>query len=416
MSNFQDAQSVLVGGVNSPVRAFKGVGGEPIFVRLGKGAYFEGEDDRSYLDFVLSWGPLILGHAPDVVLDAITKTAHQGTSFGAPCVLETQLATLVQSLIPSIEKIRFVSSGTEATMSALRLARGFTGRSKIIKFEGCYHGHADSLLVAAGSGGLTLGTPNSAGVPDAFVSETVVVPYNDLAVVKAVMSTEIAGIILEPVCGNMGLIQPQPGFLEGLRALCDEHGALLIVDEVMTGFRHQGFSAHALYGITPDLTCLGKVIGGGLPCGAFGGRAEIMDRLAPLGDVYQAGTLSGNPLAMAAGIATLSELKRIGLDGAISKTTELAELLRDVITSQNLEMQVDHVGTMWGIFCKQGEVRNLADVTRCDFECFSQLFHHFLDHGVYIAPSQYEAGFMSVVHTSDDLQRVTNALADFKKK
>lgn len=413
VSLFNEAKSVLVGGVNSPVRSFRSVGGDPVFVKSGNGAFFTGEDGSEYLDFVLSWGPLILGHAHPRVVSAISEAASKGTSFGAPSRLETELASLVQDFVPSMKKIRFVSSGTEATMSAIRLARGVTGRSKIIKFEGCYHGHVDSLLVSAGSGGLTLGQPDSAGVLNEFTSQTIVVPYNDTDRVKQVMDHDVAAIILEPVCGNMGLIKPIPGFIESLRELCDSYGSLLIFDEVMTGFRHATGSVQGMIGITPDITCLGKVIGGGLPCGAVGGSDDVMNHLAPMGDVYQAGTLSGNPVVMAAGIATLTELRQTN---GIQRATELTELLvRElelIIQYYQLDISVSQSGSMWGLFCRTGMITNLADVKQCNFDFFNQIFHGLLAHGVYIAPSQYEAGFMSVMHTPDSFSR----LVDFFKQ
>lgn len=410
---FKDASEHLVGGVNSPVRAFKAVGGEPIFFKSGKGAYLRSEDDQEYLDYVQSWGPLILGHANAKVVDAIKASAEKGTSFGAPTESETILAKKVHQLIPSIEKVRFVSSGTEATMSALRLARGATKKSIIIKFDGAYHGHADSLLVAAGSGGLTLSQPDSAGVPKSFVQHTRVLPYNDEKALENCFNEEgdrIAGIIIEPVSGNMGVVPATASFLQLCRDLCDQHESLLIFDEVMTGFRAHLNGAQAHYKITPDLTCLGKVIGGGMPCAAYGGKAHIMDKLAPLGPVYQAGTLSGNPCAMAAGLATLEQLNPENFQIAVERCKTLVDGVKQAAIDNNIPLCAQQVGTMFTFFyTDKPQMQNLSDVQTCDMDRFNTMFHHLLTHKIYTAPSQYEANFMSLCHTIDDIQNTISA-------
>ncbi|MEI8233223.1 MAG: glutamate-1-semialdehyde 2,1-aminomutase [Verrucomicrobiota bacterium] len=407
---FAQAKRWIPGGVNSPVRAFRGVGGEPFFVSHAAGSHLWDVDGNELVDYVGTWGPAILGHAPEPVIAAVREAAARGVSFGIPHLLEVEMARLICGWLPSIEKIRMVNSGTEATMSAVRLARGFTGRDKIVKFEGCYHGHVDSLLVRAGSGALTHGEPDSAGIPRAFADLTVCLPFNDLDALRAVFQSEgsqIAAVILEPIPANAGLYFPQPGFLETLRQLCTAHGAVLIFDEVMTGFRVARGGAQALYGVTPDLTTLGKVIGGGLPVGAFGGRAEIMDRLSPDGPVYQAGTLSGNPLAMAAGLAQLHELER--LDGW-SRLERLGAALEDrfraaIRRHRQEERRTFHrIGSMFCLFFSGGPVRNLGDAARSDREAFARYFHGALDRGVYFAPSPFETGFLSLAHTEEDLE------------
>jgi len=405
--------------VNSPVRAFRGVGGEPFFVNKAKGCTITDVDGREYIDFVGTWGPAILGHAPQVVIDAVTETAKQGTSFGIPNPLEVEMAETICRMVPSVEKVRMTNSGTEAVMSAIRLARGATGRDRIVKFEGCYHGHVDSLLVKAGSGALTLGQPDSAGIPASLAALTTTVPFNDLESLKAVFvekGSEIACVILEPVPANAGLYLPEPVFLEGVQALCKQYGALLIFDEVMTGFRLAPGGAQEIYGITPDLTTLGKVIGGGLPVGAFGGRADLMDYLAPLGLVYQAGTLSGNPLALAAGLAQLKEMERInGWKLLEERGAQLEEAMRSAIKRKPLTFQ--RIGSMFCLYFCQGPIRNLADAKRSDTAAFARYFHAALREGIYFAPSQYEAGFLSTAHSSEALERssriVSGILAEF---
>lgn len=413
-SLFQRAQQTIPGGVNSPVRAFNGVGGTPIFIEKAQGAYIFDTEGKHYIDYVGSWGPMILGHNHPAILNAVIKTAEKGLSFGAPTPLEIELAELVCSLIPSIEMVRMVSSGTEATMSAIRLARGYTGRDKIIKFEGCYHGHADSLLVKAGSGALTLGQPNSPGVPADFAKHTLTCQYNDLDSVKQAFMqfpTEIACIIVEPVAGNMNCIPPQEHFLQGLRELCDEYGALLIIDEVMTGFRVALRGAQSYYHVTPDLTCLGKVIGGGMPVGAFGGKKEIMAHIAPTGPVYQAGTLSGNPIAMAAGLACLTELKKAGNEARLAQLTEkLAIGLKTLADKHQIPFVVNYVGGMFGFFfTDRPRVSSYQDVMACDIQRFNLFFHKMLAQGIYLAPSAFEAGFMSLAHSEQDIERTLEA-------
>ncbi len=413
---FDRAQRVIPGGVNSPVRAFKGVGGTPVFIQKAQGAYIFDTDGKQYIDYVGSWGPMILGHNHPAILNAVLKTAENGLSFGAPTPLEIDLAELVCQLIPSIEMVRMVSSGTEATMSAIRLARGYAKRDKIIKFEGCYHGHADSLLVKAGSGALTLGQPNSPGVPADFAKHTLTCTYNDLDSVQQAFAQypdQIACIIVEPVAGNMNCIPPKAGFLQGLRALCDQYGAVFIIDEVMTGFRVALGGAQAYYGVTPDLTCLGKIIGGGMPVGAFGGKKEIMQHIAPTGPVYQAGTLSGNPIAMAAGLACLTELKKDGNQQRLNQLTEkLSQGLKALADKHGIPFSVNYVGAMFGLFfTDKTEVSSYQDVMACDTEKFKLFFHKMLEQGVYLAPSAFEAGFMSLAHSHEDIDR-TLAAAD----
>ncbi|MDN5871427.1 MAG: glutamate-1-semialdehyde 2,1-aminomutase [Nitrococcus sp.] len=411
---FVEAQNHLVGGVNSAVRAFRGVGGEPVFIHHGEGAWIEDVDGRRYVDYVLSYGPLAVGHAHPEVVAAVCEAVAQGLSFGAPCEPETRLAKRIKALIPSIDRLRMVSSGTEATMSALRLARGFTGRERIVKFQGCYHGHVDSLLVQAGSGILTLGIAGSPGVPDAVVQQTISVPYNDLSAVTEVFDKsgqEIAAVIVEPVAGNMNCVRPVDGFLPGLRELCDQSGSLLIFDEVMTGFRVSLGGAQARYSVTPDLTCLGKVIGGGMPVGAFGGRGEIMEHLAPLGPVYQAGTLSGNPVAMAAGLATLDVLSRAqAFDAAVAATRTLVEGLRERASRSGVAFTANQVGTMFGLFFTTADaVTDFQQVSECDIERFKRFFHSLLEQGVYLAPSAFEAGFVSTAHDEQAIDHTLRA-------
>ncbi|GAC1617015.1 MAG: glutamate-1-semialdehyde 2,1-aminomutase [Vulcanimicrobiaceae bacterium] len=399
---FDRAKRTIPGGVNSPVRAFKGVGGSPVFVRDAAGARFTDLDGNAYVDCVMSWGPLILGHADTRIVEAVQRAAARGTSYGAPTEAESDLAELVVAMVPSVDKVRFCSSGTEATMSALRLARGFTGRDKVVKFAGCYHGHGDSFLISAGSGALTMGTPDSPGITAGTARDTIVVPYNDLAALHAVFEREraaIACVIVEPYVGNMGLVLPQPGYLAGLRALCTEFGALLIFDEVMTGFRVAPGGVQEREGVIPDLTTLGKVIGGGLPVGAFGGRADIMERLSPLGAIYQAGTLSGNPLAMAAGRATLEALRESGtyerLEAAGARFTAG---MHDAFVRHGIPHQIDHRGSMVGFFFTAEPVVDLASAKTADTALYAKFFHAMLDRGVYLAPSQFEAGFLSLAH------------------
>jgi glutamate-1-semialdehyde 2,1-aminomutase len=402
---FAQAQQHIPGGVNSPVRAFKSVGGTPLFVARGAGAYFWDADGRRYIDYVGSWGPLILGHAHPAVIEAVTDAARRGLSFGAPTAAEVELADLLCRLVPGLEQVRLVSSGTEATMSAIRLARGFTGRSLIVKFEGCYHGHADSLLVKAGSGALTLGAPSSSGVPAEIAAQTLVLDYNDstqLAAAFGELGSSIAAVIVEPVAGNMNLVAPAPGFLQDLRALCTRHGALLILDEVMTGFRVGPAGAGARYGVTPDLVTLGKVIGGGMPLGAFGGRRDVMAHIAPLGTVYQAGTLSGNPVAVAAGLATLALIQAPGFFDRLAATaTALTAGLADSARRHGVTFSAQSVGGMFGLYFREKPPTNFAEVMQCDRTAFNRFFHACLGEGVYFAPSAYEAGFVSSAHDAD---------------
>ncbi|MCH2158164.1 MAG: glutamate-1-semialdehyde 2,1-aminomutase [Oleiphilaceae bacterium] len=413
---FHDAQSVIPGGVNSPVRAFKGVGGSPLFFEKGEGAYLIDADDKRYIDYVGSWGPMILGHANQDVVEAVQKQLQQGLGYGAPTELETVMAKKVCELVPSIEKVRMVSSGTEATMSAIRLARGFTGRDKIVKFEGCYHGHSDSLLVKAGSGALTLGVPNSPGVPESLAEHTITLRFNDIDSVRQAFSeigNDVAAIIVEPVAGNMNCIPPVPGFLKGLRDICDEYKSVLIFDEVMTGFRVSLGGAQGHFGVTPDITTLGKVIGGGLPVGAFGGRADIMDYIAPTGPVYQAGTLSGNPLAMAAGLTMLTKISEAGFyEHLIAQTTKLVEGLKQAAKNTSTSMCFSQAGSMFGFFfSKEDKVDFYEQVVECDMEKFQRFYHEMLNEGVYLAPSAFEAGFVSSAH-SDEVIAATIAAAE----
>lgn len=411
---FVAAQKHIPGGVNSPVRAFRGVGGDPVFFKSSKGAYITDEDDNHYVDYVGSWGPMIVGHSHPEVIKAVQDVVANGLGFGAPTAIETVMADRVCELVPSIEMVRMVSSGTEATMSAIRLARGFTGRDKIVKFEGCYHGHADSLLVKAGSGALTLGVPTSPGVPAALASMTITLTYNDIASVKQVFTeigNNVACIIVEPVAGNMNCIPPVPGFLEGLREICDQYGSVLILDEVMTGFRVALGGAQQHYGITPDLTTLGKVIGGGLPVGAFGGKREIMEHIAPLGPVYQAGTLSGNPVSMAAGLKTLELISKPGFhEGLSTAATNLCEGLKQRAKAAGIPLTTNQVGGMFGFFFTEEEtVTNFAQVSACDVERFQKFFHGMLDEGVYLAPSAYETGFVSAAHGDAEINTTLDA-------
>jgi glutamate-1-semialdehyde 2,1-aminomutase len=417
---FAEAMKYIPGGVNSPVRAFRAVGGQPFFVNQAKGARVWDVDGNEYLDYVGTWGPAILGHAHPRIIQAVQAAAAHGTSFGIPNPFEVTMARLICSWVPSVQKVRMCNSGTEATMSAIRLARGFTKRDKIIKFDGCYHGHADSLLVKAGSGALTFGHPDSAGVPAAFTQHTIVLPFNDTMAVEAAIAAygdQIAGIIVEPVPGNAGIYLPRPGYLEFLRTVTQANGALLIFDEVMTGFRLAKGGAQERFGIKPDLSCFGKVIGGGLPVGAFGGRAEVMDCLAPVGPVYQAGTLSGNPLAMAAGIAALGEL---AASNAYSRLEELGaaleEGLRNAAKSAGIPVQFNRCGSMFCGYFTSEPVHNLADAMKSDRERFKKYFHGLLAEGVYLAPSQFEAGFLSTAHTEKDIRQTVDAAAKVMKQ
>jgi glutamate-1-semialdehyde 2,1-aminomutase len=413
-SLFTQAQTLIPGGVNSPVRAFNGVGGAPLFIERADGALLYDADGKAYIDYVGSWGPMVLGHNNAKIRNAVIEAAERGLSFGAPTEQEVTMADLVTRLVPSMDMVRMVNSGTEATMSAIRLARGFTHRDKIIKFEGCYHGHADCLLVKAGSGALTLGQPNSPGVPADFAKHTLTCTYNSLDSVRAVFEqypTEVACIIVEPVAGNMNCVPPLPEFLPGLRALCDEFGALLIIDEVMTGFRVALGGAQEHYNVKPDLTCLGKIIGGGMPVGAFGGRRDVMQALAPTGPVYQAGTLSGNPIAMAAGIACLTQVAEPGVHQRLTDlTTQLAEGLKAAAAAENIPFVVNHVGGMFGLFFSDlPAITSYDHVMQSNVERFKKFFHLMLEEGVYLAPSAFEAGFMSLAHTPEDIQHTVDA-------
>lgn len=406
---FEQAKKFIPGGVNSPVRSFNGVGGVPLFISRAQGAYIYDIDDNQYIDYVGSWGPMILGHAHPEVIDVVKRVAENGLSFGAPTELETKMAEKICELIPSIELVRMVSSGTEATMSAIRLARGYTGRDIIVKFEGCYHGHSDSLLVKAGSGALTFGVPNSPGVTKSVAAETITLPYNDSQIVRETFANfgeKIACIIVEPVAGNMNCIPPNSGFLETLRSVCDDYASVLIFDEVMTGFRVGLSGAQGLYNIRPDLTTLGKIIGGGMPVGAFGGSAQIMQYLAPVGPVYQAGTLSGNPVAMAAGLKTLELLSEASFyDILINKTSKLLSGLQAAADSAGVEFSTNQVGAMFGLFfTNQKKISRFDQVICCNQEKFKKFFHGMLQNGVYLAPSAFEAGFVSQAHTQDDLE------------
>lgn len=410
---FDRSLQLIPGGVNSPVRAFRSVGGTPIFFKRGLGSQLWDEDGKQYTDYVGSWGPMILGHAHPEVIKVVQETAENSLSFGAPTALELEMAELLTEIVPSMEQVRLVSSGTEATMSAIRLARGFTGRSKILKFEGCYHGHADALLVKAGSGALTFGQPSSAGVPPEVAAHTLTLQYNDSAGVKALfdgLGSEIACVIVEPVAGNMNLVAPVAGFLETLRAECSKHGAVLIFDEVMTGFRVAAGGAQALYGIKPDITTLGKVIGGGLPVGAFGGRKDIMASLAPLGGVYQAGTLSGNPVAVAAGLTTLKFTQIPGFYTELAaKTKRLVDGLTMAAKDVGVKFSAQSVGGMFGMYFSENIPKSYAEVMQSNTEAFNEFFHAMLDEGFYFAPSAFEAGFVSAAHNDDDITRTIEA-------
>lgn len=418
---FIQAQQHIPGGVNSPVRAFKGVGGDPVFIDHASGAYIYDPDGRQYIDYVGSWGPMILGHAHPAVLEAVSAVIKKGLSFGAPTQVETAMADRVCELVPSMDLVRMVSSGTEATMSAIRLARGYTGRDKIVKFEGCYHGHSDSLLVKAGSGMLTLGEPSSPGVPAALAQHTITLTYNDIDQVRstfAEIGEQIACIIVEPVAGNMNCIPPLPGFLESLREVCDQSGSVLIFDEVMTGFRVALGGVQGLYGITPDLTTLGKVIGGGMPVGAFGGKREIMEKISPLGPVYQAGTLSGNPVAMTAGLKTLELIAQPGFhDRLTERTSELLTGIRDAAKAAGVALSTNQVGGMFGLFFTEvDQVTNFAQSMACNQDQFKAFFHAMLEQGVYLAPSAFEAGFVSAAHTHEDIEATIKAASVAFKK
>lgn len=411
---FAEASRYIPGGVNSPVRAFGAVGGDPVFIARAQGAYLWGEDGRRYIDYVGSWGPMILGHAHPQVLDAVRETALRGLSFGAPTVLETELAALLCQHVPGLERVRMVNSGTEATMSAIRLARGYTGRDKIIKFEGCYHGHADGLLVKAGSGALTFGVPTSPGVPTSMAEHTLTAEYNNLDMVAALFQRlpgQIAAVIVEPVAGNMNCVPPVADFLPGLRTLCTDHGAVLIFDEVMTGFRVGPGGVQGLYGVTADLITLGKVIGGGMPVGAFGGHRDIMEHLAPVGPVYQAGTLSGNPVAMAAGVATLRRVLTPGFFDRLSERTRmLTNGLRQASRDAGVALSTHAVGGMFGLFFTETDpVSRFSDVMGCNVARFREFFHRMLERGIYLAPSAYEAGFVSAAHSDEDINITIDA-------
>ena len=411
---FQHAKEVIPGGVNSPVRACKSVGRDPVFVDRAEGSMIYDVDGNGYIDYVGSWGPMILGHRHPAVVSAIQATLERGTSFGAPTDLEIELAEMVIAAVPSIDKVRFVNSGTEATMSAIRLARGVTGRDLIVKFDGCYHGHADTLLVEAGSGVATLGIPGSPGVPEAFAAQTISIPFNDMEAVNRVMAErggDIACVIVEPVAGNMGFVPPVEGFLAGLREATEKAGSLLIFDEVITGFRVSLGGAQALYGVMPDLTTLGKIIGGGMPVGAYGGKKEIMDRIAPDGPVYQAGTLSGNPLAMAAGIATLAELNKPGVYKELDQKTDiLTRGLKDAAQASGIAVQVGRVGSVFGMFFSEKPINNIDDAKSCDLDRFTSYYNAMLEQGIYIAPSQFESGFVSIAHSEEQIKKTIQAV------
>jgi len=411
---FEEAKRFIPGGVNSPVRAFKAVGGTPPFIERAKGSRVWDVDGNEYIDYVASWGPMILGHAHPQVIEAVKEAAEKGTSYGAPTAPEVEMARMICSALPSVEMVRMVNSGTEAVMSAIRLARAFTGRNKVVKFAGCYHGHADGLLVRAGSGATTLGVPDSPGVPEGYASLTLIAPYNDLEALRALMKEhrgEVACVVVEPVAGNMGVVPPEEGFLEGLRRVCDEEGCLLIFDEVITGFRVGWSGAQGLYGVEPDLTCLGKIIGGGLPVGAFGGRREVMERLAPVGDVYQAGTLSGNPVAMAAGLKTLQILKEKDPYGRLEEMTSyLCEEASKIARSLGLDLFFSRVGSMFTVFFTPGPVRDYESARRSDTAAYSRYFWTLLREGIYVAPSQFEVAFLSTAHTEQDLSKTLEAL------
>ena len=413
-SLFEEAKKYIPGGVNSPVRAFKAVGGDPLFIKSAKGAYLYDEDGNSYIDMINSWGPMIFGHGKEEILDAVRQALDTGISFGAPGAREVEMAQLITELIPSIEKIRMVNSGTEATMSAIRLARGYPGKDKIIKFEGCYHGHGDSFLISAGSGAITMGTPDSPGVTTATAKDTLLAPFNDLESVEKLISNntdQVAAIIVEPVAGNMGCIPPKKGFLQGLRKLCDLNGILLIFDEVMTGFRLSIGGAQHLYNISPDLTTLGKIIGGGMPVGAFGGKAEIMDFISPQGPVYQAGTLSGNPVAMAAGISMLRLLQKdLSVFDKLEQTSNtIVEGLREILNKKGLDYTINRVGSMYSLFFTGKPVTNFSEAKTSDTILFGKYFRLMLEEGVYLAPSQYEAVFVSAAIGEKELEHIKYA-------
>lgn len=409
---YKEAVTLMPGGVNSPVRAFKSVGMSPIFMKSGKGAILTDIDGNEYIDYVLSWGPLILGHADDRVVESLKKVAEMGTSFGAPTLLENKLAKLVMERVPSVEMVRMVNSGTEATMSALRLARGYTGRNKIVKFEGCYHGHGDSLLIKAGSGVATLALPDSPGVPESVAQNTITVPYNDLDSLQLVFEKfgdDIAGVILEPVAGNMGVVPPQPGFLEGVRKLTEDYGSLLIFDEVMTGFRVDYNCGQGKFGITPDITCLGKVIGGGLPVGAYGGKREIMEQIAPAGPIYQAGTLSGNPLAMTAGYETLSQLTPEDYERMEQLGSRLLAGLSEAAKKYDIPHTTNQAGSMIGFFFTDREVKNFEDASSSNLDYFAAFFREMLNQGISLPPSQFEGLFLSTKHTEEHIEQTIAA-------
>jgi glutamate-1-semialdehyde 2,1-aminomutase len=419
-SLFEHALKIIPGGVNSPVRACKSVGADPLFIERGEGCLIYDADGNRFIDYIGSWGPLILGHRHPAVINAITAVLERGTSFGAPTDLEIQLAEMVIDAVASVDVVRMVNSGTEATMSAIRLARGVTGRDLVIKFDGCYHGHADTLLVAAGSGVATLGIPGSPGVPEAVAAATLSLPFNDIEGIKKVMADKgdkVAGVIVEPVAGNMGLVAPEDGFLETLRELTETHGCMLIFDEVMTGFRVAYGGAQSLYGITPDLSCFGKVIGGGLPVAAYGGKKEIMSQIAPQGSIYQAGTLSGNPIAMAAGIATLKELKKPGVYEALNERSKrLITGLGNAAQKAGIAARVGHVGSMLGMFFTDQNVANFDDAKTCDLELFSNFYQGMRQHGIYIAPSQFEVLFLSTAHSDEHVDATINAAEQVLEK
>jgi glutamate-1-semialdehyde 2,1-aminomutase len=413
---FERSQKLIPGGVNSPVRAFRSVGGTPVFFERALGAYAWDVDGNRYIDYIGSWGPAILGHADPVVLAAVERAARNGLSFGAPTAGELKLAEALVAAVPSIESVRLVSSGTEATMSAIRVARGFTGRSRIVKFEGCYHGHGDSLLVKAGSGALTLGQPSSAGVPPELAQHTLVLQYNDIEEVQRTfreIGDTIAAVIVEPIAGNMNMVLPQPGFLQALRDVCSRHGSVLIFDEVMTGFRVAPGSAQGLYGITPDLSTFGKVIGGGMPLGAFGGRRDVMAFVAPTGPVYQAGTLSGNPVAVAAGLATLEQVLKPGFHDRLTATTRaVCDAFIAAGKASGIALSAQSVGGMFGLYFRAEPPKDFAQVMECDSNRFNAFFHRMLGHGIYLAPSAYEAGFVSIAHSAQDVAATASAAAE----
>ncbi|WP_455366911.1 glutamate-1-semialdehyde 2,1-aminomutase [Kaarinaea lacus] len=411
---FEEAQQYIPGGVNSPVRAFRGVGGDPVFFKHSEGAFLIDEDNNRYIDYVASWGPMIVGHQHPEVIKAVQTVVAEGIGYGAPTAIETEMARLVCELVPSVEMVRMVNSGTEATMSAIRLARGYTGRDKLIKFEGCYHGHSDSLLVKAGSGALTLGVPTSPGVPASLAEHTITLNFNDIDQVRQAfeeVGDQVACVIVEPVAGNMNCVPPVPGFLEGLREVCDKYGAVLIFDEVMTGFRVSLGGAQQHYGVTPDLTTLGKVIGGGLPVGAFGGKKAIMEKIAPLGPVYQAGTLSGNPVSMAAGLTTLKLIQQPGFhDNLAQKAAMLCDGMQQRAEAAGIPLTTNQVGGMFGIFFTEADkITSFKQVTECNIERFQIFFHGMLSQGVYLAPSAYEAGFVSAAHTDKEINATLDA-------